>query len=168
MLLATSKKSNVPSIAPEMNWCIRQKMKLLLCILTFWAGPKSLFIYRPGAPTAIGPTLSIKAPAFSWGVHMGFNWRISIFRVTFNSSYVILSWINESSNKRVCKPNCNCNSGGRVLTRKFHVVVVQHNGKEMYQKCAAGAKLLFCHLDQLIFLPFPLPFSITRFYSLFQ
>ena len=35
---------------------------------------------------------------------------------------------------------------------KFHVVVVQNNGKEMYEKrCAASAKLLFCLLDLSLF-----------------
>ena len=54
---------------------------------------------------------------------------------------------------------------------KFYVVVVQNNGKEMYKKCAARVKLLFLLIRPIIvFSPFslPSPFSITRFYILFQ
>ena len=39
------------------------------------------------------------------------------------------------------------------VTKKFHVVVVQNNGKEMYKKKCDDkrAKLLFCSLDLLLF-----------------
>ena len=72
---------------------------------------------------------------------------------------------------------------------KFHVLVVQNNGKEMYKKvwctckvvillirkkkCAARAKLFFCKLDLLMLfftvlvafsLSLVIVFSITRFY----
>ena len=43
---------------------------------------------------------------------------------------------------------------------KFHVVVVENNGKEMYEKkCAARAKFLFSKLIRpiAVFLPFSLP-----------
>ena len=54
---------------------------------------------------------------------------------------------------------------------KFHVVVVQNNVKEMYQKCAARAELLFLLIRPIVvFLPFSLllPPSITRFFILFE
>ena len=41
----------------------------------------------------------------------------------------------------------------KCVTRKFQVVVVQNNGKEMYQKtkkCAACAKFFFCCLSGTI------------------
>ena len=52
------------------------------------------------------------------------------------------------------------------VTKKFQevflVVVVQNNGKEMYKKCAARAKLFFCLLDLLLFFsPFSLPSSVN-------
>ena len=47
-------------------------------------------------------------------------------------------------------------SSTRREIRQFHVVVV-HDGKGMYQKRDARAKLLFCNLNLLAFLPFSLP-----------
>ena len=49
------------------------------------------------------------------------------------------------------------------VPRKFHVVVVQNNGKEMYKKD------FFSLIRPIEFLPFslPLPFSITIFYFFF-
>ena len=54
---------------------------------------------------------------------------------------------------------------------KFHVVVVQNNGKEMYKKSVLH--VLFCSLDLLFFfftvlVAFDSPLSITRFYILFE
>ena len=63
----------------------------------------------------------------------------------------------------------------KCVTRKFQVVVVQNNGKEMYKetkKCAACAKFFFFVANQglLIFLQFslPSPFSIAWFYFSFE
>ena len=56
--------------------------------------------------------------------------------------------------------------------RKFHVVVVQSNGKEMYKKVCFTCRVIFLLLliRLLIFLQFslPSPFSIARFYLLFE
>ena len=56
----------------------------------------------------------------------------------------------------------------RCVTRKFQVVVVQNNVKEIVQrKCAASAKLFFLQIRPFdLFLPFslPTPFSIKRLY----
>ena len=58
----------------------------------------------------------------------------------------------------------------KCVTRKFHVVVVQSNGKEMYKKVCFTCKVVFFLLliRLLIFLQFslPSPFSIARFYLL--
>ena len=60
----------------------------------------------------------------------------------------------------------------KCLTRKFHVVVVQSNGKEMYKKVCFTCRVVFLLLliRLLIFLQFslPSPFSIARFYLLFE
>ena len=60
----------------------------------------------------------------------------------------------------------------KCVTRKFHVVVVQSNGKEMYKKVCFTCKVVFLLLIRrlLTFLQFslPSPFSIARFYLLFE
>ena len=60
----------------------------------------------------------------------------------------------------------------KCVTSKFHVVVVQNNGKEMYKKVCLMWKvfLLLLLIKLLIFLQFslPSPFSIARFYLLFE
>ena len=51
---------------------------------------------------------------------------------------------NERQPKKMNKNTYDISSIKHV-TRKFHVLVVQNNGKEMYtEKYAARAKLLFC------------------------
>ena len=56
----------------------------------------------------------------------------------------------------------------RCVTRKFHVVVVQNNVKEMYKESVLQVQsCFFCKLDLFdLFLPFslPTPFSIKRLY----
>ena len=56
----------------------------------------------------------------------------------------------------------------KKFLRKFHVVVVQNNDKEMYKK----SELLFCYIDILLFFhrspALPSPLSITPFYILFE
>ena len=55
--------------------------------------------------------------------------------------------------------------------RKFHVVVVQNNGKEMHKKVGCTCKVAFLLIRPIvIFSPFslPSPLSITRFYILFE
>ena len=37
-----------------------------------------------------------------------------------------------------------------ILTRKFHFVVVQNNGKELNKKVRCSCKVVFCFLDLLI------------------
>ena len=59
----------------------------------------------------------------------------------------------------------------KCVTRKFHVVVVQSNGKEMQKGVLHVQSCFFLLLIRLlIFLQFslPSPFSIARFYLLFE
>ena len=54
---------------------------------------------------------------------------------------------------------------------KFHVVVGQNNGKEMYKKVCFTCKVAFLLIRPIVvFTPFslPSPLSITRFYILFE
>ena len=51
---------------------------------------------------------------------------------------------NEWQRKKVNRNSYNISSIKRV-TRTFHFVVVQNNGKEMYKKCVARAKLFFAN-----------------------
>ena len=53
---------------------------------------------------------------------------------------------------------------------KFHVVVVQNNGKEMYQKSVLHVPSCFLLIRPTDILPFslPSPLSITRFDILFE
>ena len=52
---------------------------------------------------------------------------------------------------------------------KFHVVVVQNNGKEMFKKVCCTRKVILL-IEPIIFFPFslPSPLSITRFYILLE
>ena len=43
------------------------------------------------------------------------------------------------------------------VTRKFHLVVMQNNGKEMYKKCAAYTKLFFANYHKSSIKPPPPP-----------
>ena len=58
------------------------------------------------------------------------------------------------------------------VTKKFHVVVVQNNGKEMYKKVCCTCKVAF--FANWTFVVFhrspalPSPLSITQFYILFE
>ena len=78
------------------------------------------------------------------------------------------------SEKRVNKNTSDIPSIKRV-TRKFLEVSLNSCAKQrqrnVQNKCAALAKLLFCYLDLLLFfLPFslPSPLSVIRFYILFE
>ena len=68
----------------------------------------------------------------------------------------------------------NCPGSVYRHPRKFHVVVVQNNGKEMYKKVCYMCKVAFLLITPLIpiviFSPFslPSPFGIKRFYILFE
>ena len=57
------------------------------------------------------------------------------------------------------------------VTRKFHVKVVQNNGKEMYKKVCCTCKVVFLltRLTKFFWLfLLPSPLSITRYYILFE
>ena len=59
----------------------------------------------------------------------------------------------------------------KCVTRKFHVVAVQSNGKEMYKKVCCTCKVVFLSLIRLLIISqisLPSPFSIARFYFLFE
>ena len=74
-----------------------------------------------------------------------------------------------ASIKKMNRNTCDISSTKRVKTRKFHVVVEQNNGKEMFQKSVLQVQSCFLLIKPLIFLPFSLsPFSITLFYFLFE
>ena len=68
----------------------------------------------------------------------------------------------------------NCPGSVYRHPRKFHVVVVQNNGKEMYKKVCCMCKVAFLLITPLIpiviFSPFslPSPLGIKRFYILFE
>ena len=55
---------------------------------------------------------------------------------------------------------------------KFHVVVVQNNGKEMYKKMCCTCKVAFLLIRPIVFFyrspAMPSPPRITRFYTLFE
>ena len=57
------------------------------------------------------------------------------------------------------------------VTRKFHLVVVLNNGKQMYKKVCCTCEIVFELIRPIaVFLPFSLhwPLSITGFYILFE
>ena len=57
------------------------------------------------------------------------------------------------------------------VARKFLVVVVQNNGKEMYKKSVLHVQsCFFANKHIVVFSPFslPSPLSISRFYILFE
>ena len=59
----------------------------------------------------------------------------------------------------------------KICFWKFHVVVVQNNGKEMYKKSVLHVQSCFLLIRPIVvFSPFslPSPLSITRFYILFR
>ena len=43
------------------------------------------------------------------------------------------------------------------VTRKFHVVVVQNNGKEMYKKMCCTCKVAFLLIRPIVVVPFSFP-----------
>ena len=49
------------------------------------------------------------------------------------------------------KNTCDISSTKRVKTRKFHVVIVQNNGKEMSQKSVLQVQSCFLLIKPLIF-----------------
>ena len=55
---------------------------------------------------------------------------------------------------------------------RFHVVVVQNNGKEMYKKVCCTCKVVFLLIRPIVVFHrspvLPSPLSITRFYILFD
>ena len=55
---------------------------------------------------------------------------------------------------------------------KFHVVVVQNNGKEMFKKVYCTRKVVILLIGPIVFLlllfSVPSPLSITRFYILLE
>jgi len=55
---------------------------------------------------------------------------------------------------------------------KFHIVVVQNNSKEMYKKICYTCKIAFVLIRPIVVfhhsLALPSPFTITRFYILFE
>ena len=60
-----------------------------------------------------------------------------------------------------------------ISSWKFHVVVVQNNGKEMYKKMCCTCKVAFLLIRPIVFFFYrspalPSPPSITRFYTLFE
>ena len=55
-------------------------------------------------------------------------------------------------------------SSYRRETRKFHVVVVENNGKEMYKKVCCTCKVAFLLIRRIVvFSPFLLPYMILYF-----
>ena len=78
--------------------------------------------------------------------------------------------------KKLVNENTYDNSFIKLVTkkfRKFHVVVLQNNGKEMYKKVCCASKLVFFWLIGPIVVFYrspalPSPLSITRFYILFE
>ena len=78
------------------------------------------------------------------------------------------------SEKKVNENTYDISSKNRVTKIcfwKFHVVVVQNNGKEMYKKSVLHGQSCFLLMRPIVvFSPFslPSPLSITRFYILFK
>ena len=74
------------------------------------------------------------------------------------------------SEKKIVNKNKYDISSIKRVTRKFHVVVVQNNGNEMYKKICCACKVALLLITPIVvFSPFslPLPLGITRFYILF-
>ena len=77
--------------------------------------------------------------------------------------------------KKLVNENTYDNSFIKLVTkkfRKFHVVVLQNNGKEMYKKVCFMCKVAFLLIRPIVVFhrspALPSPFSITRFYILFE
>ena len=78
---------------------------------------------------------------------------------------------SDSENKKRKRTRTTFNSSLKRVTRKFYVVVVQNNGKEVYKKVCCTWKIAFLLIrPMIVFSPFslPSPLSITRFYILFE
>ena len=71
-----------------------------------------------------------------------------------------------------CKVKMNGKSEREHVRRKFHVVVVQNNGKEMYKRVCSTCKVAILLIRPIVVFyrspALPSPLSIRRFYILFE
>ena len=81
------------------------------------------------------------------------------------------TWVKMSDSGKKVNKNAYDISFIKGVARKFFVVVVPSNGKEMYKKECCTCKVAFLLIRHIVvFSPFslPSPLSISRFYILFK
>ena len=90
--------------------------------------------------------------------------------------FLMYTWFNQPCTNWYCTTNVlsigwSKNKIQMQIKYKFHVVVVQNNGKQMYKKVCCTCKVAFLPIRPIVvFSPFSFPsqLSITRLYILFS